>query len=130
MTEKITVQVEPIADYPAILMKWERKGEVAHIRQAYRKISELLDNSTTKLYVVVDLRENIGMPLKETISGALFGPYNHPKLIAWLVMGGHPLAKAVANTLRAVTQKQRVEWFDTEKAVYARLEAAKWDALA
>jgi hypothetical protein len=103
-------------------MKWEWQANPVDIKRAYRVISETLDVATSPIYVIVDLRKNVRMPLKETVSGAMFGPYSHSKLAAWLVIGGHQIARVVANSLSQVTGKNKVEWFETEEDVYARLK--------
>jgi hypothetical protein len=120
---ELTVSVEAINGYPALMMKWEQKASKEDIKRAYRLISEALEAASSPIYIVVDLRNNIQMPLKETVSGAFFGPYNHPKLATWLVIGGHQMARIVANSLNQMTREQRVEWFDTEADVYNRLKS-------
>jgi hypothetical protein len=117
-----TVTVKAINDYPALLMSWELKAKKEDIKKAYHEISQALDEAKSPMYVVVDLRRNIQMPLKETVAGAFLGPYNHPKLAAWLVIGGHRMARIVANSLSQMGREQRVEWFDSEIEVYARLK--------
>jgi hypothetical protein len=117
-----TVTIKAINGYPALLMTWELKATKEDIKRAYHEIMQALEQSKTPLYVVVDLRRNIQMPLKETVAGAFFGPYNHPKLGAWLVVGGHQMARIVANSLSQMTREHRVEWFDSEIEVYSRLK--------
>jgi hypothetical protein len=117
-----TVSVEPVKDYPALIMKWHAYAKPEDIKRAYRVISDALDAASGHLYIIVDLRENKQMPLKETVSGALFGPYNHRNLAAWFVLGGHQIARVVANSLAQVTRQHRVDWFDTEEDVYNRLK--------
>jgi hypothetical protein len=117
-----TVSVEPVKDYPALVMKWQAYAKPDDIKRAYRIISEALDVAPSPIYIIVDLRENKQMPLKETVSGALFGPYSHRNLAAWFVVGGHQIARVVANSLAQVTRQHRVDWFDTEEDAYNRLK--------
>jgi hypothetical protein len=118
----ITVSVQPVKDYPALIMTWQKFAHPKDIRQAYRTISEALDVATSPIYVIVDLRDNMQMPLKETVTGAVFGPYNHRNLAAWFVIGTHQIARAVAGSLSQITRQHRVEWFDTEEQVYELMQ--------
>lgn len=117
----LTVSVEAIKDYPALLMKWGETADPTDIKKAYEVISDALSVAQSPLFVIVDLSENRYMPLRETVSGALFGPYNHRNLDAWLVIGGHQIARMVASSLSQVTRQHKVEWFANMEAAMARL---------
>lgn len=82
-----TVSVESINDYPAVRMTWARIVNEQDVRAAFQQITQLLDESDSPLYVLVDITVNPNFPLITTIIGALQGPHNSPKLAEWLVVG-------------------------------------------
>lgn len=117
-----TVNVEFSTEYHALWMHWERGATGRDVQGAYREIGAYLDTVDIATCVIVDLRQNLYMPIKETLTGALFGPYNHPKLGAWLVIGANAFAESVATTLSGITKQEKVHWFQNETAVLAYLE--------
>ena len=108
-----TVSVSHIQDYPALLMRWDAQPSDEDIRRAYQDIKTNLDAATTRMYVIVDLTADPRMPLLPTLNGALHGPYQHPRLIKWLVAGNHSLGRIVARLLAGATGEQHVVWFNT-----------------
>jgi hypothetical protein len=127
MQKPSSISVQRLQNYPALLMKWEKLAESKDLKQAYRLINEQLRDSDKPLYVVVDLRENKNMPLAETVSGALFGPYQNPKLAACLVLGCHKTARMAARLLVNISHEDKIECFETEADIFAKLEANNWD---
>lgn len=116
-----SVTVQYMQTYNALWMQWGRLPQGNDIKRAFREITAYLDSIDEPICVIVDLRENIHMPLKETITGALFGPYNNPKLGMWLVIGENAFAEGVARTLINVTRQDKVAWFKNENEVVAFL---------
>lgn len=123
MLETKTVTVEYSDEYSALWMRWGSSVSGQDVNKAYREISAYLNTLDQPICVIVDLRENIYMPIKETVFGALFGPYKHPNLGAWLVLGSNAFARSAAATLASVTKQDNVEWFSNELEVKEYLSA-------
>jgi hypothetical protein len=64
------------------------------------------------MWVVVDLRANPILPFIETVMAAIGGPFKHPRLSQWLVVGANPQAKVIGRTLTSLTQRNNTLWFD------------------
>jgi hypothetical protein len=97
----------------ALLMTWEHDVNKDDVAPAFEQITEFLNVAPDTCYVIVDLLENPRFPIVETMRRALSGPYNHPKMGAWLVVGSNQLARQIENFLSTVTGKEKVNWFDT-----------------
>jgi hypothetical protein len=117
-----TIRVERLESLPAILMAWSAHPRKDDIHLAYQDIMSYLQASEQALFVVIDLRFNVTMHLSETVSGALNGLYQHPKLVAWLVIGGHQTARTIANIIRRITNQDRFLWFKDEAELCAYLK--------
>lgn len=109
-----TVNVTKIQGHKnALLMRWEHDVNKEDVSPAFEEITAFLNISPEKCYVVVDLLQNPRFPMVETMRRALSGPYDHPKMEAWLVVGSNQLARQIENFLSTVTGKKNVYWFDT-----------------
>lgn len=122
MNPSQTVSVEPLESCPALLMVWQTHADSQDVRLAFQKLLSLLENSPKPLYLFVDLRQNVNMPLSETISNALLGAYTHPNLLACLVFGGHSRAKIVASIIQRISHEHKILWFSSETEAYAFLQ--------
>lgn len=122
MDAPATVRVERIDHFPAMLMMWETHVREADVLDAFQTITDILEQSDTPMYCVVDLRRNPIFPLRATLHGALFGPYRNPKLKEWLVLGSNPLARTIEKTLSSVTGRKNVSWFMSYEAVLDYLQ--------
>lgn len=117
---RLTVQVEAYQDYPAMKMTWDHLVKAEHVLESFREITRLLEKMGPGTYVIVDLLTNPKYPLTATINGALFGPFRDPRLQAWLIVGvNNPLARMVEHTLKSVSGRSNVHWFDTEAQALA-----------
>jgi hypothetical protein len=112
MNIKSTIIVKSINEM-ALLMQWEATTNRSDITAAYSEIQRVLEQATSPMYVIVDLTQNPQMPMRETLTGALFGPYGHPMLAQWLVVGKHNIGLMVARLLERTTGKKQVTWFNT-----------------
>lgn len=118
-----TVRIEAVEGYRALWMHWAREVNKDDVNPAFREMAHLLNQSRGPLRVIVDLRQNPKFPLNETLTGALSGPFRHPHLAEWLMIGSSPMAQAIARALSAVTLRRNLLWFDSEAEVFAYLEA-------
>jgi len=112
---KPTVEVTCLEGSNTLRMRWQHHVLPHDVAHAFQQITDRLDVSDASLYVVADLTSNPRIPLKETISALLAGPYRHPRLAEWLIVGSNLEARSVANALFAITRRSNVRWFDTER---------------
>ena len=125
-----TVIVEPIENEVAILMNWQKNVQPEDVRLAYEDIMTVLQQTSTPIYVIVDLTANPQMPMSETLRGALYGPYGHPMLKQWLVVGKHQVGQVISRLLEQATRKKQVIWFDTMEEARQYLAKAEREAPA
>lgn len=104
-----------------MLMHWQAYPEVSDIRTASQALFSQLNKSSKPLYLMVDLRQNINMPLSETINALLLGVYTHPNFMACLVIGGHGKARIVANIVIRISRQDKIVWFNDEAEAYQYL---------
>lgn len=123
MPQEKTVRIEAVAGYRALWMIWSHQVNRQDVNPAFRELVNLLNQARGPLRVVVDLRQNPQFPLNETLTGALSGPFRHPHLAEWLMIGSSPMAQAIARALSAVTLRRNLLWFESEAEVFAYLEA-------
>lgn len=122
MDEKPSVYIEPLENYPALLMYWQRAVAKEDVSRAFQTIHTSLDASEQSLYIVVDITESPRFPMLETISSAMRGVYGHPKLILWLVVGSNTMAETIERVLSHSTGKKKVEWFASQAAALSFIE--------
>jgi hypothetical protein len=120
-TPNPSVCVEAIEGFPAILMTWQHDVNKGDVVAAFQKLQTLLDGADQPIYIVVDIQSNPIFPLRETIQGALWGPYRHPRVEEWLVAGSNTLAHTIERTLSNITRRKNVRWFETEAAALGYL---------
>ncbi|MDQ7026031.1 MAG: hypothetical protein Q9P01_01670 [Anaerolineae bacterium] len=117
-----TVSIRHIDNIPALFMVWDADIKAKDVSQAYQQITTELDQSETLKYIIVDLTSNPNMPFAETLRGALYGPYKHPMLKQWLVVGDHQVGHMVSRLLFSTTGKKHVIWFDSIEDAYDHIE--------
>jgi len=122
MSNQPTVYVELLDNAAAIRMVWERYVNSSDVSNAFKAINEILNQSESPLYVVVDIRNDPQFPLSSTLNGALFGPHRHAKLKGWLVLGTNPMARVIEKVLSSVTGIHNIQWFKQPEDVFAYLE--------
>jgi hypothetical protein len=119
-----TVYVEEISGYNAVKMIWAHDVDRHDVTVAFKHLQTMVESSSTPLYVVLDLQNKPRMPLQETMSGALTGPYRHPMLAEWLVIGSSMVARSIERSLAAIAKRQNMRWFETEADAFAYLDSA------
>jgi hypothetical protein len=115
------ISLTPLEDWPALLMQWQTHPESSDIRTAFQALLQELINSQKPLYLLIDLRQNVSMPLSETINNALLGAYAHPNLLACLVIAGHGHARIMANIVIRISRQDKIFWFKDEVEAYQYL---------
>ncbi|MGQ9910554.1 MAG: hypothetical protein ACUVS2_17135 [Candidatus Flexifilum sp.] len=119
-----TVQIVPLEpDRRGLIMIWQREVDRADVTAAFRDLMARLDQATQSLYVIVDLRADPRFPLLETFRGALNGPFRHPMLAEWLVVGANSVARSIGSTLVSISGRDNIRWFTTVEEALVYLAA-------
>ncbi len=117
-----TVTVEYNDALSSIRMTWQNQVINTDVQNAFEAINTYLQASDKPLYVIVDIRSNPTFPITATLNGALFGPYRSPMLKEWLILGTNPVARIIERTLKSVTGRSNVLWFDADDEVIDYLQ--------
>jgi hypothetical protein len=120
-----TVRAYRIEGYAAWMLEWEQVINKDEIAPVFRKIVRALDASDEPLYVVVDLTKDPEFPMSQTINAALWGPFRHKRLQAWLVVGSNRTAQVIGRTLNNLTRRDNIVWYETVEEAFAYLDALK-----
>jgi hypothetical protein len=116
-----TVAVERLEVLPALLMTWAAHPKKLDIDQAFQSIAEHLRTSEHSLFVIVDLRYNVSLPIGDIVTISMKGS-QHPKFAGALVIGKHHTARRIANILEAISKQNKIHWFKEETEVYAFIQ--------
>jgi len=108
-----SVRIVRLEDQRVVAMIWEHTVDQDDVARAFRDLMECLDAAPTPMYVIVDLRADPHFPLIETFRGALNGPFRHPMLSEWLVVGANSVARSIGGALVAVSNRENIRWFHT-----------------
>lgn len=108
-----SVRIVRLADHRGLMMIWEHAVEKDDVAHAFRDLVDCLDAAPTPMYIVVDLRADPRFPLIETFRAALNGPFRHPNLSEWLVVGANSVARSIGSTLVSVSNRDNIHWFNT-----------------
>lgn len=117
------ISIEPLEHWHALLMTWSLRSNREDVNTAFHLVQKLLNQSPDSIFLVVDLRHNISLPISDMVHLALDGIYLHPKLKQCLVIGGNSQARAVGNILCKITGQDKIVWFADEEAVYSYLSS-------
>jgi hypothetical protein len=116
-----TVVVERLEALPALLMTWAAHPKKLDIDQAFQSIAAALKTSDHSLFVIVDLRSNISLPIGDIVTISMKGSH-HPKFAGALVIGKHQTARRIANILQHISKQSKIHWFKEEAEVFAYIE--------
>jgi hypothetical protein len=116
-----TVIVERLEGVPALLMTWAAHPKKFDVDQAFQTIAEALRASEHSLFVIVDLRSNVSLPIGDIVTISMKGNH-HPKFAGALVLGKHQTARRIANILEHISKQNKIHWFKEETEVYAYLQ--------
>jgi len=116
-----TITVEPINGYDILQMTWGPQVEEHDIAVAFRTIASFLKQSTQRIDVIVDISSNPHFPMQTVISETLGGPFNHPQMGMWVVVGVSRAAHIVANVLSRLGSRDRVFRFATQQEALSYL---------
>jgi hypothetical protein len=123
MEHRHTVTIEPIKDHPnALRLNWERWVVEADVRPTFHELTHYLDEAFAPVNVLVDLTSDPRLPLQTTISETISGPFMHPNMGMWLVVGTNQRAQIVANVITLVGLRDSIRWFESEAEALAFLD--------
>jgi hypothetical protein len=118
-----SVAVEPTAVPNVILMTWQPQVAEEDVQTAFSSISYYLAQTLDPLYVVVDLLAKPSFPMATTISEALRGPFAHPQMAGWVIVGGNRAANIIEKVLSNITRRKNVYWMESHAEAKAFLRA-------
>jgi hypothetical protein len=107
-----TAKAEP--NLPAATLWWAHAVRREDVAEAFRDLNNILNAVSEPIYVFVDLRERPNFPLADTLRGALDGPFKHPMLKEWLVIGSSPTAHTIGRILSSIARRNNIKWFNTQ----------------
>lgn len=111
-----TVRVEPVEGYEnAYWLIWDAEVSVEDVAPAFRQLTAALDAASSAVHVMVDLRSDPHLPLAATTQETLAGPFRHPRMGEWLVIGTNWRAEVVANVISKVGLRMNIRWYATEE---------------
>ncbi len=110
-----TVSVENTSSNRVLHMLFQHHITEDDLRAAFQEITLYLDHTADPLYVIVDLRARPNFLISATIDGALQGPFRHPRLAAWLMLGHSRRGRVIANVMCNIAKRRNVLWFSSEE---------------
>jgi len=117
-----TVAVAPLEGRNAIVLRWDAWIDEFDVPAAFHGLTAELDRASLPVHVIVDLTRNPNLPLATTINETLSGPFSHPMMGEWLVIGSNRRAEIVARAITAVGLRTNIHWFETLADALAFLE--------
>jgi hypothetical protein len=111
----IIMELQP--QLSAIKLVWNSAVTEQGVREGFNRVQAQLTESESPQYIIMDISTNPQFPLKETTAAALFGPYRHPMLLEWLIIGDSEQWHFVEHMLHRATNERKMRWFDTLEAV-------------
>src|SRR5258708_16564160 len=109
-----TIAVDLIIDYNLLKMTWAPQINEHDIAVAFREIASALKKSEIPIDVIVDISNNPQFSMQTLFSEALGGPFKHPQLGMWVVVGTSRAAHIVANGLNRLSGQKKVVRFSTQ----------------
>ncbi|MEO0594637.1 MAG: hypothetical protein AAF126_00840 [Chloroflexota bacterium] len=107
-----TVKLEFIPQQQVIKLTLAEHVVHSDMQRAMSSILVHLEESHDKHFIVVDMTKNNVLSVQATVSSAFFGPYGHPNVAQWLIVGHHPIGKRISRQLIGWTGESRFTWFD------------------
>lgn len=117
-----TVYIENTIWPNVVKMIWQHDVNEADVLPAFYALTQRLNRTVEPLYVVMDLQARPKFPMAETITGAMSGPFGHPKLAYWLMIGTSRPARIIENVLTQVTRHRNTAWFNSLEEVHEFLQ--------
>ncbi|MCS7071541.1 MAG: hypothetical protein NZM00_08555 [Anaerolinea sp.] len=116
-----TVTLEHFHGIVHLRVTWASVVDGVAINTTFRTMQMYLDATQTPLPVIFDMSQCVRFSAPDVLRGALFGPFRHPMLDEWLVIGADTLARNVGRVLSNVTGIHNIHWFFTHEQAYTHL---------
>ena len=113
-----TVSLRQLEGRHVVETIWSQNIDPDDVRDTMCTINTLLDKTSLPLHVIIDIRQNPDFPLWSTIKETMFGPFRHPNMGHWLVIGSNKTAKFIAYILTEVSNRASIVWFDDEASLW------------
>ncbi len=116
-----TVYIEPLNGYPnTYRLAWEPSVREADVHPAFAALTDILNHAAGPVHIVLDLTCDPNIPLSLTTQEAFSGPFRHPNLGSWLVVGANWRARMIADVISQVGPGDNIRWFggDAEAVDY------------
>ena len=107
-----SVITEPTNAPNVIQMTWQQQVVEEDVQAAFGSITQYLAQTLEPIYVIVDLVAKPNFPMATTISEALRGPFGHPQLAGWVIVGGNRAASVIEKVLSNITRRKNVYWVE------------------
>jgi hypothetical protein len=130
MSQNGTVTVQHLEQPPAVKLVWMDGVDGGDLRAALGDLTAHLDGSDRPHYVIMDIRRDPRFPIADTVLDALVGPFQHEKLLEWLMVGDSPAAREAECELERLTGRSGLRWFDTHYDTLAYLNGRSQPAEA
>lgn len=112
--------VSPLDDLPAIALLMTGKVNGFDLQEALIDVLIRLEHTQQPLYIIFNMNSaSHEVPLSEFVREALRGPYKHPMLAEWLMIGGSMSMSMAMITLTKITQRENYRWFDSHEEALA-----------
>jgi hypothetical protein len=121
MSQNGTVTVQHLEQPPAVKLVWMDGVDDGDLRAALGDLTAHLDGSDRPHYVIMDIRRDPRFPIADMVIDALVGPFQHEKLLEWLMVGDSPAAREAECELERLTGRSGLRWFDTHYDTLAYL---------
>lgn len=102
---------------------WTGSVDGTAINTTFRDLQSYLDAARNPLPIVFDMSQCTRFSAPDALRGALFGPFRHPLVDEWLIIGADALARNVGRVLTNVTGIDNIRWFFTHEQAYTHLLA-------
>ena len=119
-----TIHVEQF-NHQAMKLTWQYEINKADLHPAFHELTMALTHSSDPMYIIVDLSQDPQLPVLDTMMEALRGPFRHPKLAEWLVLGSNRSARWIADLLIRTASRNNIRWFNTMDEITAYLSAVE-----
>lgn len=79
----------------------------------FKAITRYLNQTNDSVYVIVDIQARPNFLMAAVIDGALDGPFVHPRLANWLIIGHSRRGRVIEKAMTAITRRRNVLWFNS-----------------
>ena len=104
-------------------MRWGSQPTISNVNRAFDELQEHLQNATSPIAVIVDIRADPAFHLQVTGKRAL-SITRHSRFDQWMVVGSNRSAQMISNVLKSVVNA-KITWFDSCESALTHLSASQ-----